>query len=174
MVFPSGSVVKNPREMQETQARLLGQEDPLEEGMATHSSILACRISWSEEPGRLYIVHGVTKSQTPMHSSHLILLIISCSRYYYFHFPRRKQAQWGLYHTASMWLLEIRTQSDVLCYQDRLWKQGPISKAEEEKQLSELARAFFHTTWATIPRDGHQMNREPIRNSKNLKYSDPK
>ena len=67
-----------------------------------------------------------------------------------------------------------RTQSDVLCYQDRLWKQGPISKAEEEKQLSELARAFFHTTWATIPRDGHQMNREPIRNSKNLKYSDPK
>ena len=39
--------------MQETQVRSLGQEDPLEEGMATHSSILAWRISQSEEPGRL-------------------------------------------------------------------------------------------------------------------------
>ena len=39
--------------MQETQVRSLGQEDPLEEGMATHSSILACRIPWTEEPGRL-------------------------------------------------------------------------------------------------------------------------
>ena len=57
-----------------------------------------------------------------------------------------------------------------------LWrqKQGPISKAEEEKQLSELARAFFHTAWATVPRDGRQINREHVRNSKNLKYSDPK
>ena len=33
--------------------RSLGQEDPLEEGMATHSSIVAWRISWTEEPGRL-------------------------------------------------------------------------------------------------------------------------
>ena len=39
--------------MQETQVRSLGQEDALEEGMATHSSILAWRISQSEEPGRL-------------------------------------------------------------------------------------------------------------------------
>ena len=39
--------------MQEMQARHLGQEDPLEEGMATHSSILAWRIPWTEELGRL-------------------------------------------------------------------------------------------------------------------------
>ena len=39
--------------MQETQVRFLGQEDPLEEEMATHSSILAWRILWTEEPGRL-------------------------------------------------------------------------------------------------------------------------
>ena len=38
---------------QEAQVQSLGQEDPLEEGMATHSSILAWRIPWSEEPGRL-------------------------------------------------------------------------------------------------------------------------
>ena len=39
--------------MQETWIRSLGQEDPLEKEMATHSSILAWRIPWTEEPGRL-------------------------------------------------------------------------------------------------------------------------
>ena len=39
--------------MQETQVPSLGQEDPLEKGMATHSSILAWRIPWTEEPGGL-------------------------------------------------------------------------------------------------------------------------
>ena len=42
---------KNPPAVQETQVRSLGREDPLEEGMATHSSILAWRIPWTEEPG---------------------------------------------------------------------------------------------------------------------------
>ena len=47
-------MIKNPPVMQETQEMLvqsLGWEDPLEKGMATHSSILAWRISWTEEPG---------------------------------------------------------------------------------------------------------------------------
>ena len=44
--------VKNPA-MQETQVRSLGWEDPLEEGMATHFTILAWRIPWIEEPGGL-------------------------------------------------------------------------------------------------------------------------
>ena len=44
-------MVKNPPAMQETQVRSLRQEDPLEKGMATHSSILAQRIPWTEEPG---------------------------------------------------------------------------------------------------------------------------
>ena len=42
--------VKNPPLMQEIQVRSLGQEDSLEEGTATHSSILAWRIPWAEEP----------------------------------------------------------------------------------------------------------------------------
>ena len=46
-------MVKNLPAMQETQVRSLGQEDPLEKGMATHSSILAWRIPWTEKPGRL-------------------------------------------------------------------------------------------------------------------------
>ena len=46
-------MVKNPPAMQEAQVQSLGQEDSLEKGMSTHSSILAWRISWTEEPGRL-------------------------------------------------------------------------------------------------------------------------
>ena len=42
--------------MQETQVQSLGQEDPLEKGMATHSSILAWRIPWTEDPGGLQSV----------------------------------------------------------------------------------------------------------------------
>ena len=46
-------MIKNPPAMQETWVQSLGQDDPLEEEMATHSSILAWRIPWTEEPGRL-------------------------------------------------------------------------------------------------------------------------
>ena len=46
-------MVKNLLAMQETQVRSLGWEDSLEKGMATHSSILAWSIPWTEEPGRL-------------------------------------------------------------------------------------------------------------------------
>ena len=56
--------VNNPpavKETQETWARSLGWEDPLEEGMATHSRILAWRIPWIEEPGGV-TVHGVINS----------------------------------------------------------------------------------------------------------------
>ena len=56
--------VKNLPAMQKTWVWSLHQEDPLKEGMAIHSSILAWRIPWTEEPGRLHIVHGVKKSQT--------------------------------------------------------------------------------------------------------------
>ena len=48
--------VKNLPAMRETWVRFLGWEDPLEKGMATHSSILAWRIPWTEEPGRLLSV----------------------------------------------------------------------------------------------------------------------
>ena len=46
-------MVKNLPAMQDTWVQFLGREDPLEEEMATHSSILAWRILWSEEPGGL-------------------------------------------------------------------------------------------------------------------------
>ena len=46
-------MVKNLPAMQETQFQSLGQEDPLQKGMATHSSILAWKVPWTEKPGRL-------------------------------------------------------------------------------------------------------------------------
>ena len=56
-------MVKNSPAMQETWAQSLGREDPLEKGMATHSSILAWSIPRTEKPGMLP-VHGMAKSQT--------------------------------------------------------------------------------------------------------------
>ena len=54
MGFPDGSVVKNlPAMPVSACVRFLGQEDPLEEGMATHSSMLAWEIPWTEELGGL-------------------------------------------------------------------------------------------------------------------------
>ena len=63
--FPGGSAVKNlsaVREAQEILVQSLGLEDLLEEEMATYSSILAWRIPWTEEPGRLQPM-GLQKSQ---------------------------------------------------------------------------------------------------------------
>ena len=57
--FPSGSAVKNlpaKQEPQETRARSLGQEDPLQKGTATHSNILAWKTPWTEEPGGLQFI----------------------------------------------------------------------------------------------------------------------
>ena len=54
--------IKHPPAMQETQVRSLGWEDPLEKEMATHSSILAWRIPWTEEPG--YSPRGCKESDT--------------------------------------------------------------------------------------------------------------
>ena len=64
--FPCGSAVNNPpamQEMQETQVQFLGGEDPLEEGMATHSSILTWRIPM-DRGAWWATVHGVSKSWT--------------------------------------------------------------------------------------------------------------
>ena len=51
--FPDDSVVKHPPAVQKTWVSSLGQEDPVEEEMAAHSSTLVWRVPWTEEPGRL-------------------------------------------------------------------------------------------------------------------------
>ena len=59
-----GQMVKNPPAMEETQVQSLGWEDPLEKEMATHSSILACKILWIEETGGLQPMRS--QSWTPL------------------------------------------------------------------------------------------------------------
>ena len=62
-IVSEAQTVKNLPAMQETGVQFLGQEDPLEKGMATHSSILAWEIPWTEEPGGLQS----TRSQRVRH-----------------------------------------------------------------------------------------------------------
>ena len=65
--------------VQETWVQSLGQEDPLEKEMVTHSSILAWRTPWTEKPGRLHTVHGVAKGRTRLSdftaSPHIVVLV---------------------------------------------------------------------------------------------------
>ena len=56
-------MVKNLPVTQETQVQSLGQEDTLEKGMATHSSSLAWKISWTEEPGGLHSMGSQSQTQ---------------------------------------------------------------------------------------------------------------
>ena len=73
--------VKNLPAVQETGIQFLGGEDPLEKEVATHPSILAWRIPWTEEPGRL---HGVTKSRTRPSDEHIRTHDQSYSREMYY------------------------------------------------------------------------------------------
>ena len=75
--FPGGSDGQESVEMQETWVQSLGWEDPLEKRMATHFSILTWRIPWTEEPGRLHTVHGVTEPDT---TEWLTLLLLGTGR----------------------------------------------------------------------------------------------
>ena len=59
--FPGGSVLKNLPAMQEIQVQSPGWEDPLEEKIAIHFSLLAWEIPWTEEPDRLHTVHGIAR-----------------------------------------------------------------------------------------------------------------
>ena len=77
MGFPSISVVKNPPAMQDMRFQALGQEDPLEKEMATHSSILSWEISWTEDPGGLQTIglHRVESDMTsPVNNKILIAM----------------------------------------------------------------------------------------------------
>ena len=61
--LPAKKKKKNLPAMQETQVRSLGQEDPLEKGMETHSSVLAWGIPWTEEPGGLQSMGSQSQTQ---------------------------------------------------------------------------------------------------------------
>ena len=82
--FPDGAVVKNPPTMQEIGVQSLDRGDPLEEEMATHSSVLVWRIPWTEEPGRLQSMGsqrvGHDRARTHTHTRTILCLqnVLSC------------------------------------------------------------------------------------------------
>ena len=76
--------VNNLPAMQEIQIQSLGQKDPLEDGMATDSSILAWRMSWIEEFGRSATVHGVAKNWKPTERLTLSLETLAKQRWTFF------------------------------------------------------------------------------------------
>ena len=63
MEFLVAQTVKNLPALQETRVQSLGQEDPLEKRMATHSSVLAWEIPWTEEPGGLQFVGSQSRTR---------------------------------------------------------------------------------------------------------------
>ena len=70
-------MVKNLPAMQETQVQSLGQEVPLEKEMATHSSTLARRIPWTEEPGGVHSCHK--ESDTTEQLTTVNIIVSTCS-----------------------------------------------------------------------------------------------
>ena len=83
--FPSGSAVKNlpaAQQLQETRVQSLGWEDPLEEGMTTHTSIIAWRIAWIEKRGRLQFIG----SQRVGHN----WSDLACMHHAYYFYPNHK------------------------------------------------------------------------------------
>ena len=74
--FPVAQTVKNLPAMQETWVRSLDQEDPLEKGLATHSSTLAWRIPWTEEPGGLQSMGWQSQTQLTNYHFHFLFLHI--------------------------------------------------------------------------------------------------
>ena len=78
-------MVKKLPAMQETRVQSLGRKDPLEEGTVTHSSILAWRILWTEEPGRLQSTGHKESDMTEWvtHTHTFIYLFgLSCNMWY--------------------------------------------------------------------------------------------
>ena len=74
--IPVAQTVKNLTAMQETRVRSLGQEDPLEKGMASHSSILAWRIPWTEEPVGLQSLGLLRVGHNWVTNTHMIRFIL--------------------------------------------------------------------------------------------------
>ena len=99
-------MVKNLPAMQETRVQFLGQEDPLEKGMATHSSILAWTIPWTKDPGRL-------QSIGPQRAGHNWATNIAIENAFnLLREPRIKRSECWIY-LGNMWRNQVL--SEVLC-----------------------------------------------------------
>ena len=156
------------QEMREIQVQSLGREDPLEEGMTTHSSILAWRIPWTEEPGGLQSM-GWAKSQTQLKQ-----LSVRTHTHTHTHKHANRKTQMNIlanpiYSFSDCFpLCEVKVKVAQSCLtlcdpkdctvhgilQARIleWVAFPFSRGSsqprERTQVSRIAGRFF-TSWAT-------------------------
>ena len=116
-------MVENFPAMQETQVQSLGQEDPLEEEMATHSRVLAWRFPWTEEPGRLQsmgsqrIGYNWTTRQRQQQ-----LWALAHSEQFFFSLPRSlpKLPRWGFWdHESGAWSRAARRAALLECQESQ-------------------------------------------------------
>ena len=124
---PGGSVERNPpamKELQETRVQSLGREDPLEESMETHSTVLAWRIPGTEEPGEP--VYSVAKSQTRL-SMHTHWELRSCK----LRSASKKKAPSLppfsplLLHVSKSWCLSLQNTTHIYTHLSICTNTGP-------------------------------------------------
>ena len=110
--FPVAQMVKHLPAMWETWVWSLGQEDPLEEGMATHSSTLAWKIPWTEEPGRLQSMGSQRVRDdwaTSLSLNHILLKILQSFQ------SNRKEFQIQITFTSAIKMLNNVKTSIIWC-----------------------------------------------------------
>ena len=139
--------VKNPLAMQETQVWSLGQEDPLKKGMATHPSILAWRIPWTEEPGGLQSV-GVQRVRHNWATNTFI-----------FHWYTSSLVQYNLTDCVSriprLTVLDLQTHS---ANRTRLYV-GDLYRASLAAQTMKNLSAMWETRLWSLGWEDHLENR---------------
>ena len=124
-------VVKNLPAKQETRVQSLGQEDPLEKGMATHSSIPAWRIPWTEEPGRLQSIG----SQRVRHDWSDLALMHT--------WAKKIMSRWQWCVSLLSWVRHIR----VATLAATSWGEMTESQKREILDSDDIKESYCEVSW---------------------------
>ena len=140
--FPSGSAVKNPA-MQETQVWSLGWKDLLEEEMATHSSIFAWRIPWTEEPGRLQCMGsqrvGHDCSDWARTHTHTYIHVRTCLEQLHRHIPSFPGLTWQLLFSTFTGVRKVT-----------LWKVNNCENWTAQLNTGKMRKRFLTDWWGLL------------------------
>ena len=117
------------QETQETWVQFLGREDPLEEEMATHSSILAWRIPWTEKPGRLQSMESQTVRHDWVTSLSLFHFIFVLDIFLKFHFRNLSMMDFNIFSFLSTNLLFLFISGP------KLWHYYIVPQARNKSSL---------------------------------------
>ena len=140
VAFLVGSMVKNPPSVQQIQVHSLGQEDPLDKGMATHSSILAWKIPWTEEPCRVQSMGSQRVGHDLNNSNVLVYMHKFLENHFKYsteyvkqisnltEFPNLNHSSWNNLPAASYLLVWLPQSSLCDFHRESLLSSFPLSK----------------------------------------------